>query len=742
MLKTLKKILPALLALALAFAALAGCAGAYTSSPLGGNLEGEVSSNGGFAVQKGEYVYFINGIEDYSADNTYGSVEKGALVRIAAADLAAGNYAEIDTVVPLLAVAQDHTSGVYIYGDTVYYATPNVLKNMDGEVDSSYLDFKSSKLDGSKTMREYYVQVSDNTTVYRYVQEPESGDVYLVYVDASATEIHAYNTVTGENRVLVSGYDSYILPEEIPNGEQEYTIYYTMPVATMGRYDAETAAAASEEGYQQLYAVSAFATETPYQVDGKPFTESEAYLAAYTDKDAAEDAEDRVMEYVNFGTLVLDGIGSGKKTTPFNHDKTEQTPVSSLSGYTYSFIAYTGGALYFSATGDGNTFVYRLDEEAYAAAVSAGSWNSVTANPSIAAGGAAASGSAAIAPIAISTGNVTSSALYYTEQGGAVVYIYVDANGNIMRNTVDAETAADGTFVYDDLIKESVPLARAQSGATLLFRNGNYLYYSMSGTNGNALYRIDYTGEADAYNALEGAAAENDDYKATKYLGLEYSSSWYDPEILSADGTQYLLFANADTYADGYIYAMENPADNEALAALNEKWEDVQELFDSSSDFTSRFADAANAAHYYFYTADGDLVSTLTDTEEAYAENYSEEEIELIRAFITPDSDESKRTLASYRLDFSALYETPAEGETVYYNTESAFFNLLGTRTESDEEAIADSLAGAYLQATAEEETSDTAWTWQWAAIFVPVGVVVIGAIVGFVLVRRRRYRR
>ena len=197
MLKKLRKILPVLLVAALALAALAGCAGNYTSAALAGDRSGDVTSNGGFVVQKGNYVYFINGSADASDDNTYGDVVQGSLQRISASDLAAGNYTETETVVPLLLVSSDYTSGVYIYGDTVYYATPNVIENMQGEVDTSYLDFKSSSLDGSETMRDYYVQVSDSSTVYRYVQEPESGDVYLIYVDSANTEIHSYNTRTG-----------------------------------------------------------------------------------------------------------------------------------------------------------------------------------------------------------------------------------------------------------------------------------------------------------------------------------------------------------------------------------------------------------------------------------------------------------------------------------------------------------------------------------------------------------------
>ena len=91
MLKKLSKILPVLLILVLAFAALAGCSGNYTSPALSGDISGSVSSNGGFVVQKGEYVYFINGVGDQSADNTYGNAVKGSVQRISVTDIAAEN---------------------------------------------------------------------------------------------------------------------------------------------------------------------------------------------------------------------------------------------------------------------------------------------------------------------------------------------------------------------------------------------------------------------------------------------------------------------------------------------------------------------------------------------------------------------------------------------------------------------------------------------------------------------------
>ena len=147
MLKSGKKILLLLLALALTLGVLAGC-NTYRTDPLDGYTPSDnaAESNGGFVVKKDEWFYFINGAESYTADNTFGSVVKGSLMRIHENDLAAGNYAESDIVVPQLVISEDYSSGIYIYGDYVYYATPNTSRNMDGEIVNSYLNFRRTKL--------------------------------------------------------------------------------------------------------------------------------------------------------------------------------------------------------------------------------------------------------------------------------------------------------------------------------------------------------------------------------------------------------------------------------------------------------------------------------------------------------------------------------------------------------------------------------------------------------------------
>ena len=91
-----------------------------------------------------------------------------------------------------------------------------------------------------------------------------------------------------KRQVLVSGYTDYAFDTNTESG----TVYYTMAVAKRNTYPST-----SNESYNQLYKVSASATESPYEID---------LSDGYTDSSKKEGDEGYEMEYVNLGTLVLD----------------------------------------------------------------------------------------------------------------------------------------------------------------------------------------------------------------------------------------------------------------------------------------------------------------------------------------------------------------------------------------------------------------------------------------------------
>lgn len=658
MLKSGKKILLLLLALALTLGVLAGC-NPYKADPLEGYTPSDnaAESNGGFVVKKDEWFYFINGAESYTADNTFGSVVKGSLMRIHEDDLATGNYAESDIVVPQLIISEDYSSGIYIYGDYVYYATPNTSRNMDGEIVNSYLNFRRTKLDGTDTSSNY-VQLSDNAASYRYVQI--DGTVYLVYVDSTNTEIHSLNIDTREDNVIVSGYADYVFDETDP--ESPY-LYYTMAVVKKNTYEyhAEESHSHSEnEGYNQLWRIRADATEE----DAYDFDMTDGYV----DTSLSEGDEGYAMEYTNYGELVLDGIGREKKEgTPFNIDwEADHNEIESARGYTYSIIEYTDGIAILSVTNlDASTaFVYALEDEDLT-----DGWSSIAANP-----GASDSGS--LTPIAISTSNATASALYYKE-GDTLYYIYLGSDNAITRVEV-SDSAGDL-----DYIRETTYLARSQSGAELLYLDDGYLYFSKAGTNGNALWRIRYDGVKSDYVSFGNASETPEEYRPTQYLQIDYNSSWFAPEVVGG----YLFFSNAESYAENYVYAFNNGRTNTELKALNDLYEEVQDTFNSVA---ADFSEASQAIQYYFYVGNVDVLD-----EEKHKSEYQDEDFEVIDGFITAASD-------VHGYDFSVLKDESGK----LANTQSYFYGRIGQLTEEDEETIGDTLVSDLIltDPDAEEE--------------------------------------
>lgn len=215
-----KKLTSILVLLLAALMALTAC-GNYNWS-VSGDYSGEVKSNGGFVVEKGNYVYFINGTATAAADNTFGSVQKGSLVRVNK-DMTGDPV----IVVPRLMVAGDFTSGIYIYGDYVYYATPATSKGKDGKVQSSYLDLTRTKLDGSGTPSEPFARLTTNTWTYRFMEK--DGVVYAVYYDATAKSIISVNTETKKSKTIAETITAATFTKEASSN----VIFYTMAVTSV-----------------------------------------------------------------------------------------------------------------------------------------------------------------------------------------------------------------------------------------------------------------------------------------------------------------------------------------------------------------------------------------------------------------------------------------------------------------------------------------------------------------------------
>lgn len=639
---TVKKICSVVAAATLLGSAFsfASCKDEYTGTKLAYESSDVAAvDNGGFVVEKGDYVYFINGVESNTAENKYGSVVKGALMRIARTDFDAGEYSKTETVVPMLFVAKDYTSGIYIYGDYVYYATPTADKSVKGgTVENSYIDFKSAKLDGSSAMKDYYFRLSDNTAKYRFVQAGTDNAVYCMYEENS--NLYSYNTATGKTSMLVKGASSYYYNTD---DLTDPNVYYTMSVTK--DVDSEHP---ETETYNQLYVVNAAATATV-----------NASEASYTvtggrtydfDKDYLSDNDDSIKfdnyttyPYVNLGTLVLDGVGSSDALTQYNNAAVEGVTPFEPEGYSYTVRYYKNGGVYFTRADSDKLF--------YLPANTGEGWNTVSGNASV----DTVATNAAV--------NATADALFLMEEEGGVrshAYFYVE------------DSTLKRTIVLPDATSYTTTLAReVEAEVTLWKTNGDYLYYYGTATRDRSLYRINWTGMDENYKTL----LVSDEYKPLKISYVDLSDDWYQPEFVGDT----LLYAGAQYFGQGgtgykYIYATKL-GETAALKANAEAYDEVLEEIGTYED-----TDVKNALEYYFRTGTSEKFDAAV-AKELYDENQIEEFNEF-KAMFAEGKELAGRFESKYLSMLGVMNE--ADVESIDEDWELSILQETETETEDD----------------------------------------------------------
>ncbi len=282
--KTLSKIIIAVLALCLMLSAVA-CGGSSwkwdaSKVTLKPENAGALISAGGFIAETENYVYYVNGAGDSTADNTMGKPVKGALYAAKKSDLS-----ETCVVVPKLFVASDYNAGIYIFGEYVYYGTPSTEKNSSGSIASNELVFAKTKLDGTGT--ETFFTADSLSVEYRIIEI--GGIVYIVYYDGTDSLI-SYNTSTKESIVIaktdVKAKNESLGTYKFVSGgaEKDLTVLYTVTIYSEPYYEE----LAEEQGsnYQRA---------------------SKSYNRVYAYKPGDSKADDSDC----YGVKVLDGEGVG-----------------------------------------------------------------------------------------------------------------------------------------------------------------------------------------------------------------------------------------------------------------------------------------------------------------------------------------------------------------------------------------------------------------------------------------------
>ena len=116
-----------------------------------GDSAGTVVSNGGYYVEQGGYAYFINGYVGDNDANDWGTPYKQSIMRAELNADGTFNNATAKVVVPKSIYNQSTSGGFAIYGDWIYYATPNNDEDTTGTASTTHTDFMRTKTDGSVT---------------------------------------------------------------------------------------------------------------------------------------------------------------------------------------------------------------------------------------------------------------------------------------------------------------------------------------------------------------------------------------------------------------------------------------------------------------------------------------------------------------------------------------------------------------------------------------------------------------
>lgn len=722
--------------LAAGSAAFAACGNSFTPPPGDDYKSTEAAiSNGGFAVEYGKYVYFINGATTHEDDNAFGTPVKGALMRIPVDDLKNGKNDNARIVVPSLIVSADYTAGFFIYNDRVYYATPNNVKSMSGEIESDWLDFKSAKLNGSDVQD--YFRLSDNATVFRFVQTEGDDTVYLLYNGKKpgdsdgTTGIQSYNTTTKTCTTIAEGASAYVFNSV---DKTDPYVYYTMPVRDMADSDSPQTLS-----YNQIYRASASVTEAPYE-----YTWDQEYL----------DDNDGVAPYLNLGTIVLDGVGKpteGIGVTQFTHDykeNDEENAPLSPQGYTYTLQSYTNDGIYFTrndvtnpSSQGGGASLYYLAEET----LEAQGWNSISGNKDKITH--TEKGKLDVVAKPTDTSHASTSAIFYIDEEGGHHYIYVDGASIIRADVSKTDASVETQEIWYDA-----------SGATLVRLDDrateeapyNYVWFTRTNGSGMSVERAVYNGTAENYETLGFGDTNNDAYKALKILNLQHKSSWYPYEIIE----DVVLFADAESVGStsyDYIGAVSLTKDGKYLnnAEFEEKFNDKWDSLMDSDSKTGYFAkltanensNLSNALTYYFRTGKTDAfyknIESAVELGKKDTYLYTKEEQDAFKVF-TEDGKIVKEIV-----DDEEIYEENQflDGKTSY-RTRSYFITSLGIVNEEDEEAIDEYWKGYLKNYTVAEEEKEGLEDWELAlAIVIPVLAVLCAGLIALLVIKKKKQK-
>ena len=235
----MKKKLLSILAICFIFISLftfSGC-GEITLSG-GPSVNEAVTGNGSVAVQKGNYLYFVNGFVSNKdlkgADNSYGVARNGAIYRAELSnnklmyDVTTNEDGEevktlknVELLVPM--VAGFENTSLYICGETLFYTSPNTEKDNTGAIRFDLTDIFAINLRGGKPVK---ISNAVNFTLKNQFIVNQIGNfIYLTYLNGSEIYNVKISGASVVSKVKVAENVSSIAYAQ--DGDEINYVYYT-----------------------------------------------------------------------------------------------------------------------------------------------------------------------------------------------------------------------------------------------------------------------------------------------------------------------------------------------------------------------------------------------------------------------------------------------------------------------------------------------------------------------------------
>jgi len=344
-----KKILTVISALLIAIFALCACG--YNPKPIAHEdySKEDVIGNGGLAVKQGNYLYFVNGVTDYTGSNKIGTVVKGAIMRYTL-DETGSVTGEPVTIVPKKVYSSYAGAGIYVFGDWIYYVTPSEVTSAGGKELTDYIEFMRTKVDGTGTQT--IKRIEGNSTQYAFVNGS------LIY--NSNNKLTSINCETHKETVISENVSSFTIPKTAYKANSTATdpdnlVYYieSKPEDDKSSRTYNSLCVATADGATKVTVISA----DTYQEEGK-------------------------YDYTKCYTLSISGYTNG--TLYFTKSYTANSSTTAAGTFAYNFKDYVNADAKYEATRETEivatnfSMVYPIDANTYLLADSSNMWTYAT----------------------------------------------------------------------------------------------------------------------------------------------------------------------------------------------------------------------------------------------------------------------------------------------------------------------------------------------------------------------------